>query len=328
MNRGTFVISLDFELYWGVRDSRNLDSYGSNIIGARKAILAMLDLFDRYNVKVTFATVGFLFCSGKKELLQFLPDAFPAYNNQLLSPYHGYFDDLGKDETEDIYHFAPSLINMIRQRKHEIATHTFSHYYCLEKGQTTDQFRDDLRTAKKIALKFGIDFKSIIFPRNQYSNDYLEICRSENIKSFRGNEEVWFYRTRSRSEESLGQRALRLVDSYINISGYHAHEPTAVNGICNIPSSRFLRPYNRKLAWFEGLKLHRIKNQMSFAARQKKIFHLWWHPHNFGNNLEKNLCTLEEILLHYKKLHQSGEFISMTMDEVASEFLLKKNDQE
>ena len=31
MNYGKFVISLDFELFWGVRDSRTISSYGSNI---------------------------------------------------------------------------------------------------------------------------------------------------------------------------------------------------------------------------------------------------------------------------------------------------------
>ena len=42
---GAFVISLDFELFWGVRDSKSLADYGANILGVRQAIPAMLELF-------------------------------------------------------------------------------------------------------------------------------------------------------------------------------------------------------------------------------------------------------------------------------------------
>jgi hypothetical protein len=32
---GAFVISLDFELFWGVRDKRTISGYGPNILGVR-----------------------------------------------------------------------------------------------------------------------------------------------------------------------------------------------------------------------------------------------------------------------------------------------------
>jgi hypothetical protein len=51
----------------------------------------------------------------------------------------------------------------------EIGTHTFSHYYCLEPGQQPEQFEDDLKAAIAVSKAKGIDTKSIVFPRNQYS---------------------------------------------------------------------------------------------------------------------------------------------------------------
>src|ERR1700686_2907278 len=46
---GAFVISLDFELHWGVRDhERPNGPYGPNLLGARKAIPRLLELFERY----------------------------------------------------------------------------------------------------------------------------------------------------------------------------------------------------------------------------------------------------------------------------------------
>jgi peptidoglycan/xylan/chitin deacetylase (PgdA/CDA1 family) len=324
MGTGTFIISLDFELYWGVRDTRGLESYSNSILGVREAIPAMLDLFDKYDIKATFATVGFLFCSEKEELVKSIPAEIPQYSNPILSPYGNYLNKVGKDESEDPFHFGASLIKMIMDRnKHEIATHTFSHYYCLEEGQTTKQFREDIIAAGKVARLLGINNKSIVFPRNQYNDEYLKVCLGEGLIVFRGNEQSWIYEPRNRKSESQLRRIFRLLDSYVNISGLHIHTPESVNGLCNIPSSRFLRPYNPKFRKLDVLKLNRIKKQMSAAAKQKKIFHLWWHPHNFGSHLNENLSFLEKVLKHYKLLNQSKKFISMTMQETASGFLKK-----
>jgi hypothetical protein len=43
---------------------------------------------------------------------------------------------------------------------------------------------------------------------------------------------------------------------------------------------------------------------MEYAAKKNKIYHLWWHPHNFGANMEKNLQQLQLILQHYEKLNK------------------------
>lgn len=56
---GRFVISLDLELLWGVRDHADKDSYGANVLGARDAVPRILELFAENGVHATWATVGF-----------------------------------------------------------------------------------------------------------------------------------------------------------------------------------------------------------------------------------------------------------------------------
>src|SRR5258708_20869677 len=59
---GALVISLDFELHWGVRHTLRPDGpYRSNLLGARIAVPRLLDLFEEFGAGVTWATVGFLF---------------------------------------------------------------------------------------------------------------------------------------------------------------------------------------------------------------------------------------------------------------------------
>ena len=36
----------------------------------------------------------------------------------------------------------------------------------------------------------------------------------------------------------------------------------------------------------------------------REIFHLWWHPRNFGVNLAENLRFLNEIIAHFMVLRE------------------------
>jgi hypothetical protein len=64
-------------------------------------------------------------------------------------------------------------------------------------------------------------------------------------------------------------------------------------------ASRLLLPYSAN-KFLNDLKLKRIKSEMTSAAKNNEIYHLWWHPHNFGNNPDENLSVLKKILQHYK----------------------------
>ncbi len=318
---GKFVISLDFEIMWGVRDVVTIESYGEHLRGVHTAIPKMLETFRSNNVKATFATVGFLFFDNKEELLASLPERKPQYSNPKFSPYISEVYEAGESSLTDPYHYAPHLVKKIQSYPEmEIGTHTFSHYYCLENGQTVDDFREDLKAAISTAAKYNISIRSIVFPRNQFNNDYLEVCRQEGLTAVRGNEQSWLYEARTGENESILRRALRLADAYINISGHHCHsdEYMAKDFPYNIPSSRFLRQYKQKLRWLEWLRLRRIKKAMTHAAKNNLTYHIWWHPHNFGINQDQNLAFLGKILAHYNKLNQQYRFTCYTMAELAA----------
>lgn len=56
---------------------------------------------------------------------------------------------------------------------------------------------------------------------------------------------------------------------------------------------------------------------MTYAAKHGEMYHLWWHPHNFGANMNENFHFLEEVLQTYKTLHLQYGMVSMTMKEYA-----------
>jgi peptidoglycan/xylan/chitin deacetylase (PgdA/CDA1 family) len=317
-DKGVFVISLDFELHWGVWDVTTKEKYGANILGVKEVIPRLLSLFAQYNIKATFATVGFLFAKNKKELQLYLPHLIPGYNNNSYNVYNNELPLIGNNETDDSYHFGYTLLEQIKNSPHEISSHTFSHYYCLEEGQNETAFDADIKAAKQIAAANNIALYSIVFPRNQVNEEYLPVLLENNITVYRGNPTSWIYKPRKFTAEILFIRLCRLLDTYLPISGHNTYKVIKKGGLpVNIPASRFLKPYNKNLAWLEKIKLNRIMNEMTRAAKKNEAYHLWWHPHNFGVNIAENMANLTLILDHFKSLQKKYGFTNCTMKEAA-----------
>lgn len=311
---GEFVISLDFELLWGVRDVADRNTYGKNILGGREAIRRILSLFELYGIRATWATVGFLFCESKEELLESLPPAElrPNYSNKGLSSYN-YFDEIGSDEKSDPYYFAPSLIKLISETPgQEIATHTMSHYYCLEQGQTDATFEADLQAAIALGKRRGLAIRSIVFPRNQYAQAHLDICLRNGITAFRGNPLSWPYRPTNGAKQSLLRRGLRLADAHSGIFSRQSYTPLDLP-LRNVPAISFLRPCTGLLSRIHPLHILTIKAGMTKAAKSGQGYHLWWHPHNFGRETEANLVCLKQLLDHYSALRSDYGMVSRSM---------------
>ena len=57
---------------------------------------------------------------------------------------------------------------------------------------------------------------------------------------------------------------------------------------------------------------------MRKAARKETVYHLWWHPHNFGSNQAENLANLEKLLKHFKELNLKYGMASLTMSEISN----------
>lgn len=302
---GALIISLDFELMWGILDCATIEGYGKNVIAVHTVLPRILDLFKKYDIHATIAYVGFLGFKNKADLLKELPVCIPRYENLELSPYKDAFSYLNDEK----YFFAPELVELIRSTPHmELGTHTYSHYYCTESGQNLESFEQDI----KYATKQVEGMSSIVFPRNQVPRKYLQILPKYGIMTYRGNPSKLYKKTEGRK-----QRLLRLIDTYINITGYNTYKQDSYEKSIpfNVPASRFLRSYEAKRAMFDYLKLKRVKDEMRYAAKHREMYHLWWHPHNFGNNVDKNMIFLEKILKYYQYLNKKYDYQSMTMKE-------------
>jgi peptidoglycan/xylan/chitin deacetylase (PgdA/CDA1 family) len=316
---GALVVSLDFELHWGVRDKHSPNGgYRAALLGAREVVPRLLALFEEYGVRGTWATVGFLFAGTREELEAHSPVTRPTYRNRALD---AYAEPLGKDEVSDPLHFARSLVDAIeRAPGQELATHTFCHYYCLEPGQTAEAFAADLDAAVAIAAGRGARLSSIVFPRNQHNPAYSDVLRRSGIRAYRGNPSSWMWRFESGDDSvTRGKRLARLLDNYANLTGHNTVAWNTIpqpSGLSDVRASRFLRPYSARLRPLDALRSRRIRAGIRAAAVRKELFHLWWHPHNMGVNIDQNLAFLRGLLDEFALCREKHGMRSLTMSEV------------
>jgi len=259
-----FVISLDFELAWGSVDKWCDKIFLDRSSRAAEVAMDLLNIFKEYNIACTWATVGALMCEDKNQFLDYAPkgNLRPTYSQKTVSPYK----NLGLiNESNKSSFFCPDVIRaIIRTPNQELGSHTFCHYYCLEEGQTAEQFNADIKSTVEISREFNHENKSLVFPRNQINTNYLEILLRHGFISFRGPEQSFVWKTRSRSERTKLIRLLRVLDSYLPFSNCKPvnRVKQCDCGLLDIPSSRFFRPRNKLDVLFERLKLKRMKDEL------------------------------------------------------------------
>ena len=324
--KGTFVISLDFELHWGSIETKTvLDNQAQQyFLNTRNVIPQMLNLFKENNIHATWAIVGMLFNRNPKEWYDRLPATIPSYNNDKVSGYD-WVNKNGFLKDDDLFHFAPELIQKIKSTSNqEVGTHTYSHYFCLEEGQTIQQFRNDLKCANELANEAGIVLHSLIFPRNQYNDAYMSVCQEFGISAVRTCPNIWYWSPTAQS--GLFRKIFRTGDAYVKMQPI---KPVFLNDIkadrlpVQLPASRLYRPWSKKFSVFNKMKIKRILNEMTSAAETGAYYHLWWHPENLGTFPDQCMGELEHIIKHYQFLKKEFGFESYTMKEVADLVLMK-----
>jgi len=314
LNNGALCISLDFEKYWGLHDLQDIRENVNDLAKVSAIVQRLLDMFQKYDIHCTWATVGLLNFDQLSTLQQEHSDLNIPYQNQRYSPFP--IEKHQLDSVESNLFLGQDDIQKIKTADHqELASHTFSHYYCLEKGQTLSDFKKDLDNFENAINQKVL---SIVFPRNQVKKEYLKLCYEYGVRTYRGNQENHFWKNSDFESESIFKKIGRTADAYLKLTSdnfVNWKDLQTESGLINIPASRFLKPYHFP-KMVEQLKIKRIKAQMTRAAKSKKIFHLWWHPHNFSKHTDHNFKQLEIILNHFKSLQNDYQFESLNMSEI------------
>ena len=285
LGKGALCISIDLEAAWGVWDNP-APGYLSKCLELERMIVdRILSIFDRYDVSATWAIVGHLLKKSED-----------------------------KDAGELPAWYAPDMIEAIRAAKteQEIGSHSFAHIYF--SNNTREQAEADLAAARAIHELHGLEFTSFVFPRNMV--DHLQLLARAGIKVFRGTDHGWY--TAAPGHHPIG-RILHLVDTMIPLAPAVVQPLVHPNGLVELPGSMLLMGRNglRKLVHPAVLGL-KAKRGLKAAAREKGVFHLWFHPTNFYYDTEGQLATLERIVGEAALLRRERQIDIRTMGSFAT----------
>jgi peptidoglycan/xylan/chitin deacetylase (PgdA/CDA1 family) len=180
--KAVILIQADFELAWAWRFAHSLSDPlpESEKIGLleRENIPKILQLCDKYNIPVTWATVGHLFlenCSrGGTGFAHPEIKRLPHFENKFWKYIEkDWFEmDPCSDFNEAPAWYCPDLIKLIMQSKtkHEIGCHTFSHIDCSDEICQPDVLESELELCCDLANKKGIDLHTFVHPAHTIGN--------------------------------------------------------------------------------------------------------------------------------------------------------------
>ena len=312
-NKGTVIISIDYEFALGFADYNLTAQEKTNILKEVAITKRLLQLFDHYRIPVTWAVVGHLLeraClwKGKVPHPEYVRPIHQGEQRDWFSshPLQGEYDDVMWFDAKNLIHeMSGSRVG------HEIASHSYAHVL-YDKNCTEEQtIITDLKNMVRVHTEAHLPVSSFVFPRNKEGRHIL--LQQSGIKCYRGAPLLWYERF-----PTLMRRGLHLFDYFLPLFRT-VRAKRSGGGLVTIPQSMLLlgRGGLRKLVpvWLMKWK---IKQGIRRAISRGEIFHLWFHPSNFWHDTDKQFSILESALRDASRLREIGELEIVTMQQVAN----------
>ena len=313
LEHGVFTLSLDFELIWGTMDLFGPERFRRACEIERSLVGRLLDLFVEYDVSATWCVLGHLFldsCSLQAG----------CKHPEIIRPKHPWHrqdwfthDPCGTEETAPLF-YARSLLDKIRAcpTAQEIGSHSFSHVIFGDSGCSAEAAESEVGACVRLAHSQGVELRSFAFPRN--SVGHLAVLRQHGFNCYRGPEPGGYDKA-----PPWVARALRLWDVLCAAAPPVVLPEWTEAGVWNIPGSMIYFPMHglRRFIPLERRVTRAVKG-LDAAARQKRLFHFWFHPTNLADQSEQMFLGLRKILQHARRLCDRGELKIWTMTEGAT----------
>ena len=319
--RGVFTLSLDFELLWGTVDLFGPEGFRRACQVERDIVIdRLLDLLVEFDVPATWFTVGHLMlgdCDGK--------------HPEIVRPSHSWHQedwfrhDPGGTEREAPEFLGRSLVEKILACpvRQEVGCHSFSHVIFGDPGCSREAAASELAASVQAAESLGLKMQSFAFPRNLVG--HLDLLREHGFTAYRGPDPQWG------GWDRLPVAMKRLANLWHVLVA--AAPPTVVpemtdSGLWNIPGSMVYFPaHGLRRHIPAGLRVRRAVKGLTAAARQRRIFHLWFHPTNLADQTEEMFCGLRGILEQVRRLRERGELDVLPVEKVVPAGLQRASEQ-
>jgi hypothetical protein len=277
---GVLTISIDYEFAWGYVDRAISPAQEEKIKQEHAIVARLINLFERYQCKATWAIVG--------KLLE-TEDGDPLWS--------------------DCHH----LIQRVKESSvdHEIGSHSYAHP--VYSGLTREQASEDINNFCRVHREHQLSCSSFIFPRNQIA--HLDLLQQAGIKSFRGNTKRWYDYL-----PGLLKRLGHLLDQVWpwTPTVQSSLDPSGLVNIPD--SMLLMARNGLRSLLLPALVAWKASRGLKQASAKGEIFHFWFHPSNFAYQTEQQFAILEQLLILSSSLRAQGKLTNLTMGEIAQSF--------
>jgi peptidoglycan/xylan/chitin deacetylase (PgdA/CDA1 family) len=307
--KGVCVVSIDTELAWGEahrRDGPSVHRYDRE----REVIGEILGVLVRHRIPATWAVVGHLF-------LDRCDRSAGRPHPEVVRPDFAWLDgdwfdvDPCSSRAEAPDYYAPDVVAAIRACpvRQEIGCHSFAHVMAGEPGCSREAFLSDLVACR--AAAGDEPPRAFVYPRN--SLGHVDALAAAGFTAYRGRPPVPFA-----DRPAPVRRVLRLVDLVRPLAGSAVRPARHASGVWDVPQTFLLAPATRRGRLPVGLWARRPKARLRQAARERSLFHLWFHPYNVTADPPRALAALDAVCAEAARLREAGRLDVLTMGGVAA----------
>ena len=314
MATGVFTLSLDFELIWGTLEDYGPDAFSAACERERAEIIdRLLELLAEFEMPATWCTLGHLFLDGCS------PEDGTKHpeivHSRRASGDDWFAIDPGTDERTDPIFYGQSLVEKVLACPvpQEIGCHSFSHVLFDECSSETAA--SELAECLRLADRVGVKLRSFAFPRNRVG--HLELLREFGFNCYRGPEPSWY----EGGERRLIHRLGHLLD-VVSARTPSVVEPVeALPGLWNVPGSMMYFPMHGARRHIPvSRRVTRAAKGLDRAAESGGVFHLWFHPTNLADELDRMFAGLRSIFEHAQRLRHDGVLAFEPMGALAETY--------
>jgi peptidoglycan/xylan/chitin deacetylase (PgdA/CDA1 family) len=312
LDRGVFTLSLDFELIWGTLEDHGPDAFRSACERERAEVVdRLLALLADYEIPATWCTLGHLFleaCALENGVKH--PEIVAP---KRASGQEWFTYDPCTDELTDPIYYGRSLVEKILASPvpQEIGCHSFSHVLFDQCSPETAV--SEIAECVRLAREAGIELRSFAFPGNRLG--HLPVLRQHGFFCYRGTEPSWY--------GGLGPGPLRrvahLVDVVLARTPPVSEPSEQITGVWNVPASMMYFPMHGRRSYIPlSRRVKRAVRGLDRAAQQRRVFHLWFHPTNLADEIDRMFSGLDSIFEHAAALRAEGALNFAPMGSLAA----------
>ena len=306
---GLFTVSIDLELAWGICDIPLTAADREALAKEREIVGRILDLFQRYDMRATWAIVAHLLLQNCPHVSGKLHPDFPRPVTRARN--REWFFQVSPDPSDQLW-YGRDVVDIVRRAKpvQEIGSHSFCHLPFSEELTDSAAIRADLHRARSIHEQNALPFEVFVFPRNTVG--FLRELSEAGIRAYRGKSARWYHSI----PVAAVQRALNLAYFLLGVPPRTVTATVDEFGSVNVPDSMLLlgRGGIRRCVSAETLS-SMASAGLERAARSGETFHLWFHVSNFAYRTDGQFSVLENILGHAGRLREDGRLEVRTVGE-------------